>query len=238
MVIDKMRGHNYDHGCGDICKKCGNIHEAWNKGLTKNSDERVRVGSEKASKVNKGRPSWKKGLTMETDSRIKPGWSKGLTKETDERIKKHSEDMKVAMKGRVFSSTHRANLSDSITKNWQKPEFRERMKESFESISGENSQWWRGGIFNNPYGPEFTSSLRRQIQRRDNNVCQIPSCDIINRLSVHHIDCDKKNSTPLNLITLCGSHHSKIHNDRDQDKWINYFQKTQEQRMETTTICI
>jgi hypothetical protein len=70
----------------------------WNKGLTKEKDERVKKLSESRigvplskehknniSKSNKGIPKNTKG---------KPGWRRGLTKETDERIRKYSEARK------------------------------------------------------------------------------------------------------------------------------------------------
>lgn len=41
-------------------------HTAWNKGLTKDTDERMK----KASDNHKGLVAWNKGLTKETDSRI------------------------------------------------------------------------------------------------------------------------------------------------------------------------
>lgn len=51
---------------------------AWNKGLTKETDERVRKYSKpmseetkrKISEANKGKMAWSKGLTMQTDNRI------------------------------------------------------------------------------------------------------------------------------------------------------------------------
>jgi len=270
-----MKGHNFDHGCGDICKKCGKIHKTWNKGLTKETDERVQRHAEELSRALKGRLSWKKGLTMETDSRIKSGWLKGKTKEIDERVKRHSERMKVVMKGKIFSSTHRANLSDSMTERWRDPEFKERMKEIHQSqefrdksrvshtpetkakismlhlgrkrspetrarisISKmrEKNPSWRGGISFEPYGPKFNSSLKEQIRRRDGNICQFPSCVSTYRLAVHHIDYDKKNNDPLNLISLCIGHNFKVNFGRD--RWTKYFQNLQKQRMESMIICI
>lgn len=47
----------------------GNI--PWNTGLTKETDNRLVVISQKISKANKGKISWNKGLTKETDKRIK-----------------------------------------------------------------------------------------------------------------------------------------------------------------------
>ncbi len=40
-----------------------------------------------------GRIAWNKGLTKETDSRIRQGWARGLTKETDPRIKLISDKL-------------------------------------------------------------------------------------------------------------------------------------------------
>ena len=54
----------------------------WNKGLTKETDERVRKNGEAISIAKTGRhPRFYK--------RTKPGWNKGLTKETDERVAKN-----------------------------------------------------------------------------------------------------------------------------------------------------
>lgn len=65
----------------------------WNKGLTKETDTRVR-------KMTENRIQWNKGLTKETDERVKKMseshkgrtvWNIGLTKETDERVRKIAE---------------------------------------------------------------------------------------------------------------------------------------------------
>jgi hypothetical protein len=79
----------------------------WDKGLTKDIDDRLRKQSEKMkSKVpwNKGKRglqvSWRKGLTKETDERIRKHsenfvpWNKGLTSKTDIRIKRSAEKRK------------------------------------------------------------------------------------------------------------------------------------------------
>lgn len=256
-----MKGHNFDHGRGDICKKCGKIHKAWNTGLTKETDERIRKNGEEISKAVKGRPSWKKGLTMETDSRIKSGWMKGLTKETDERVRRHAESItgdKHPMYGKHFSEDHRKKIGIKMQEHWDDPEFRAKMKKIHESeefraksrfiitpefrakMTGEKNGNWRGGISFEPYDPEFNNSLREQIRRRDDNMCQFPSCDSTRRLSarllVHHIDYDKKNNAPSNLITLCRSHNGVVNGNREH--WSMYFQNLQKQRMEPMIVCI
>jgi len=43
------------------------------------------------------------------------------------------------------------------------------------------------------------------------------------RIAIHHIDYNKKNSFPQNLITLCVKCHSLTNFNRDQ--WVVFFQK-------------
>lgn len=63
----------------------GNV--VWNKGLTKETDERIAKYAEKCG--------WCKGLTKETDPRVaKRVWNTGLTKETDSRIAQQSETLR------------------------------------------------------------------------------------------------------------------------------------------------
>lgn len=57
--------------------------ESWNKGLTKETDERVKQYGEQGSKT-------KKGCTP---------WNKGLSKETDERVRKYCETQSINKKG-------------------------------------------------------------------------------------------------------------------------------------------
>lgn len=80
---------------------------------------------------------------------------------------------------------------------------------------GEKNPNWRGGISFEPYGVEFNESLKEQVRIRDGRTCQ--ECGRKQhgkRLSVHHIDYDKKNSCPSNLISLCHGCHSKTNADR------------------------
>jgi len=56
--------------------------------------QREKEGLVKRCSDENGRTSWNKGLTRETDERIPEGWSKGLTKETDQRMKEVAKSMK------------------------------------------------------------------------------------------------------------------------------------------------
>lgn len=83
---------------------------------------------------------------------------------------------------------------------------------------GEKTSQWKGGISFEPYSPEFSQELKKRIRARDNNSCAI--CHAPAR-AVHHIDYDKNNTSPENLITLCTSCHSRTNSKRDY--WIDFF---------------
>ena len=91
----------------------------WSKGLTKETDRRIKDRADATSKgrkesFNKGLISvWNKGLTFSTDLRVAKAkenlknkfvvgdivpWAKGLTKETDDRIKLMSQKVSLKMK--------------------------------------------------------------------------------------------------------------------------------------------
>mgnify|MGYP001559215491 CR=1 FL=1 len=106
-------------------------------------------------------------------------------------------------KGTQFSEEHKRKLSE-INK-------------------GEKSPAWQGGKSFEPYTTDWTKTLKRSIKERDHYICQLcnqQQDDII--FPIHHIDYDKKNCNPKNLITLCISCHAKT--NFNHEFWINYFQ--------------
>jgi len=86
--------------------------------------------------------------------------------------------------------------------------------------AGENSATWKGGIAHEPYCPLWLDKeYKESIRARDNYRCQNPDCwgtaDHL-PLVIMHIDNDKKNCHPDNLITGCFSCNSRAQKDR---KW-------------------
>lgn len=78
-------------------------------------------------------------------------------------------------------------------------------------LAGPNSPIWKGpgNRANETYSPEWSPRLRRQIRDRDNFSCQ--NCGKArHNVDIHHIDGDKWNCDPLNLICLCRSCHRYI----------------------------
>jgi len=91
-----------------------------------------------------------------------------------------------------------------------------------------------GGKSFEPYTTDWTNTLRRSIRERDFYTCQVckePQGDTA--LSIHHIDYDKNNLSPDNLISLCGKCHGITNFNRDQ--WtIGFTIKTQRAAMSQT----
>jgi hypothetical protein len=82
-------------------------------------------------------------------------------------------------------------------------------------IRGEKSHFWKGGISFFPYPREWNALLKQKIMERDGNRCRNPGCRRIpGRLTVHHIDYNKMNCDPANLITLCVSCNGRANKNR------------------------
>jgi hypothetical protein len=192
-----------------------------------------------------------KGRHQSVNTEFKKGrkptsvWNKGIPMNDEVKLKL-SESLKgrqVWSKGKKFSIEYRKKLSDSHKgkklseeqkrkiglKSKGKTPWNKGKKHSFETkekirlaVSGEKSSAWRGGISKLPYSQDWTKTLKRSIRERDNYVCKI--CGDIQTeeaFSVHHIDYDKHNCSPKNLITLCRSCHAKTNHNREN--WIEYF---------------
>lgn len=155
-----------------------------------------------------------KGIHLSPKSEFKKGmisWNKGKTgiysKETIDKIK-------AGRAKQVFTQEQELKRIEGI-------------KEAYRSgkrkpIRGEKSHFWRGGLREELYSIDWTKTLKRSIRERDNHICRI--CNTIQKdkaHDVHHIDYDKKNCNPINLITLCKKCHAKTNQKRDY--WIEYF---------------
>ena len=64
------------------------------------------------------------------------------------------------------------------------------------------------------YGPEWAAELREDILARDGHRCR--RCGTAEgMLQVHHVDRDKSNTHPSNLLTLCAACHLAFHGRRE-----------------------
>ena len=89
---------------------------------------------------------------------------------------------------------------------------------------GELNPNWQGGLSDDSYGPEFNNTLKSLMRKRDDFTCQLCGLKENGRhLDVHHIDSDKENSAPSNLVCLCSCCHNKTKKKSDRDYWYSYF---------------
>lgn len=133
------------------------------------------------------------------------GFQKGhpsyLTKESKIKISK-------TMKGRFFSKEHRKKLSLASIGNKK-------------AIGNKNGHWLGGKSFEK-YTIDWTNTLKRAIRERDHYNCIIcGEQQGETTFCVHHIDYNKKNCNPDNLITICRRCHTKTNFNRNY--WIKYF---------------
>lgn len=85
-------------------------------------------------------------------------------------------------------------------------------------IRGKASTSYKNGNSTLPYGFEFTKAFKKLIRDRDGYKCQ--RCGTKKNkgraLEIHHIDFDKTNNDPTNLITLCGECNIYFNFHRDE----------------------
>jgi endogenous inhibitor of DNA gyrase (YacG/DUF329 family) len=152
----------------------------------------------------------------------------------------------LSLVGWVFTDSHRRKLSVACTKErnpfWNKKHSetskdlmrlgnkgkhlssRTEFKKGDKRIVGENNPNWNGGKSFEKYTVNWTSTLKRAIRERDKYTCRVCGLEQTGiAFSVHHIDYDKKNCNPDNLVTLCLMCHLKTNGNRKH--WTDYFRK-------------
>ena len=160
--------------------------------------------------------------------------------------KEHRRKIGEGNKGKIMSSESREkiriglmNNKNSLGRKWS-PEERKKHKPNSgqfkkgqpsvfkgkkrPNMSGENHPRWNGGSSFVPYPLGWNKTHKEQIRYRDNYKCQIcgmPEIEQGKKLDVHHIDYDKANIEPNNLISLCHRCHTKTNVNREY--WKNLF---------------
>lgn len=164
----------------------------------KMSESAKKAGTGKWMKWKERTPEWREKMRIiNTGRKHKP--------ETIEKIRKIKT-------GVIVSQETRRKMSESQKRIGNKPPLHK----------GDKCHLWKGGITNQKYSVDWTSSLRISIRERDHYQCQICGKNQDKTAHpVHHIDYDKNNLNTDNLITLCVSCHAKTNTNRDY--WKQYF---------------
>jgi len=152
-------------------------------------------------------------LSKETREKIsKTLLGHSVSEETRRKIGQKSKGRVAWNKDRPWSEEVKVRISKTNKRRGIEPKFKNKFP------CGEKHPNWNGGTSFEPYSVDWTETLRRSIRERDNYICRV--CYQYG-YPVHHIDYNKKNNNPDNLVTLCQSCHSKTNYDRDY--WILFF---------------
>lgn len=175
------------------------VIKSWNKGKAGvYSEETIK----KMSLAKKGKSSWNKGKKLSEEQKQKLAASHIGKKLTKESIEKRTRTRK---------------------ENGYRHSEETRLKMCLSAKGERNHNWLNGKSFE-PYGLEFNEDLKEVIRNRDRRKCQIcekTELENQNKLHIHHIDYNKQNNNPNNLITLCPRCHAKTNHKREY--WVDYF---------------
>jgi len=94
-----------------------------------------------------------------------------------------------------------------------------------DKIKGPANPAWKGGISCEPYCDVWLDKrYKESIKIRDNYRCQNPYCfkkkGNAAKLTIHHVNYNKKDCRPRNLITICRSCNGMANKDRS---WHTYW---------------
>jgi len=125
------------------------------------------------------------------------------------------------IKGHYWNGKKRPDTSElmknvtrtCVWKGKKRPDHSEWMKEN---CQGETHPAWKGGISYEPYCDAWQDrDYKESIKERDGCKCLNPECRKIPcRLILHHINYNKKDCSPRNLITICQSCNGRANKNR------------------------
>lgn len=92
-------------------------------------------------------------------------------------------------------------------------------------MCGNGNPNWKGGVSYEPYCQVWKDKeYKYSIRERDGNQCKNPLCEKKSeKICIHHVNYDKKNCIPSNLITLCFSCNARANFNRNF--WQKHYKK-------------
>lgn len=192
--------------------------KGWNKGkiVSQKTKKRMSLASIKRWKD----PQYRKKQAIKQRLATKRRWeNKDYRKKMilkfhtrmNEELRKRLSD---ANKGKKHTIEQRKKISISNRGLKRSQETKKRLSLS---KMREKNPFWLGGKSFEPYGLAFNKELKEQIRKRDNYTCQ--QCgktekQLGYKLATHHIDFNKQNNNPSNLISLCRICHRQTYFSR------------------------
>ena len=217
--VKKMIEHNEKYGYWAKGKKLSNEHRIKLSELHKGKKLSEET-KEKMSKSHKNKIVSQQ--TREKLSRALKGKKRNLSIEIRNKLKENIKKANMMRTKETFEKIRLANIGRKHTK-----ETKDKISKSHLGIStwnkgiiGEKAHTWKGGLSFEPYSIDWTKTLKKSIRERDKYICQICKNE---GYDVHHIDYNKKNCNPDNLIILCKRCHGKTNANRNN--WKEYFKR-------------
>jgi len=187
---------------------------------------------------------FKKGHKHSKETKRKIGKSNKISQKGKKLSEEHKKKISNSLKGRIpwnknkkLPKSYRKNISQSLIGNKRgkgnKSKLGQRLsrktkKKISASHQGISLKEWKKFVSFEPYTPKFNKEFKNLIRLRDNFCCL--DCGISEqrhllitgrRLSIHHIDYDKKNTYIQNCCTLCNK--CNIRANKFRKYWTNYF---------------
>lgn len=144
--------------------------------------------------------------------------------------RKHSERTKQIIRDKL-KGRHQSPLTEfkKGSATWEGRHHSEKTKKLISlnrtgKCMGKEHPTWNGGISNFPYPFNFNEKLKEYIRARDGHKCQLcetPQEELLEKLSIHHIDYIKENLSEVNLIALCNECNIRVNKNREY--WTEYF---------------
>jgi hypothetical protein len=216
-------------GCGRQVKPGNKFVNRHNILVSCGRNEELRI--ERLRSVLSGRESPLKGTKRAMESRLKQSKSINGSKHWNWKgpkkiVKCECGCGELALPGNSYLHGHNSAVM-------------ERTKEHCSKISYALSEFysdptkhpnWRGGISAEPYCDAWLDrDYKDSIKERDGSCCMNSGCfGRCDYLQIHHIDYDKKNCHPWNLITLCASCNGRANKDRKH--WAKFYQRIMSER--------
>lgn len=226
----------------------------WNKGIPRTPEEKIKMSMNRRGKcVGSNNPFYGKKHSQKTIEKIRnarkkytgcnhPLFGKHHSEETKRKIslshigKVIPDEVKLklskAKKGIKFTEEHKRKISKAQKGEkayWYGKKMAEEVRIKIGNAHrGEKSVRWKGGISFEPYPSLFNRQLKEKIRVRDNfkcQICGIPELECNERLTIHHIDYNKKNCNIGNLISLCRKCHTRTNLNREF--WMAKFKEEQ-----------
>lgn len=205
-----------------VCKICNKKFSAWNKNrktcskkccsiyMSKNMKGKLPKNIELFTERGK-RTRFKKGMVQKTKFHLDKGLLSDLYTHQNKSMKDIATDFGVCV-----ASVHNYLIEYNI------PCRSQGFQEGNEVQVGEKHYNWKGGISCEPYCDIWLDrEYKQSIKDRDGNRCLNPDCrGNCNHLPlhIHHIDHNKKNCGPENLITICNSCNTRANSDLEWHK--------------------